>query len=144
VEQPPDEVAYYCPNISCPGRIVESIVHFSYVIDIKGLGYQRVIQLLESGLIKDVSDLYNLTADQLRGLEGFAEKSARQLVDAISESKQRPLSTFLFALGIRHVGAGVARILAREFHTLDRLLERTSVAQTGSLGEVTGVGSIIA
>jgi DNA ligase (NAD+) len=144
VEQPPDEVAYYCLNISCPGRIVETIVHFSNVMDIRGLGYQRVIQLLDNKLISDVADLYDLTAEQLEGLEGFARKSSKQLVDAIAESRQRPLSTFLFALGIRHVGAGVARVLAREFHTLDRLIEKATTAETGSLGEVAGIGSIIA
>jgi DNA ligase (NAD+) len=144
VEQPPDEVAYYCLNISCPGRIVETIVHFSNVMDIRGLGYQRVIQLLENKLITDVADLYEVTAERLMELEGFAKKSAQQLVDAIAESKQRPLSTFLFALGIRHVGYGVARILAREFHTLDALMDKAINAETGSLGEVGGVGTIIA
>jgi DNA ligase (NAD+) len=140
IEHPPDEVMYFCPNVSCPGRVLESIVHFSYVMDIRGLGYQRVGQLLEARLIRNVADLYDLREEQVVALEGFAKKSARQLVDAIAASKDRPLSTFLFALGIRHVGAGVARILAREFPTLDQL-RRASLEQVGS---VPGIGSIIA
>jgi DNA ligase (NAD+) len=81
-----------------------------------------------------------VTAEQLEGLEGFAKKSAKQLVDAIAESKERPLSTFLIALGIRHVGYGVARVLAREFHTLKRL----RAATMEEVGSVAGIGSIIA
>ncbi|MBI4500006.1 MAG: NAD-dependent DNA ligase LigA [Gemmatimonadetes bacterium] len=140
VEHPPDEVMYFCPNVSCPGRVLETIVHFAQVMEIRGLGYQRVAQLLESGLIADVADLYDLAPERLTELEGFATKSARQLVDAIAASKQRPLSTFLFALGIRHVGAGVARILAREFRTLERLRNAT----IEQVGEIPGIGSIIA
>src|SRR2546426_10994820 len=99
----------YCPNVSCPGRILESIVHFASrgTMDIRGLGYERVRSLLEAKLIADVADLYDLKNKklQLLALEGFAEKSVDQLLAAIEESKQRPLSTLLFALGIRHVGA---------------------------------------
>ncbi len=140
VEQPLDEVAYYCPNISCPARMRESIVHFSHVMDIRGLGYQRVIQLLDTKLITNMANLYDLTAEQLVELEGFAKKSAAQLITAIGESKDRPLSLFLFALGIRHVGAGVARVLAREFGTLGRIRNAT----LEEVGSVTGIGSIIA
>ena len=140
VEHPPDEVAYYCPNISCPARLRESIVHFSHVMDIRGLGYQRVIQLLDTGLVQQMADLYDLTAEQLMELEGFAKKSAAQLTKAIAESKDRPLSTFLFALGIRHVGYGVAKVLAREFRSLERLRSAT----LEEVGSVAGIGSIIA
>src|ERR1051326_4814924 len=131
---------YFCPNVSVPGRVLETSVHFAHVMDIRGLGYQRVTQLLESKLITDVADLYDITAEQLVALEGFAKKSAQQLVDAIAESKQRPLSTFLFALGIRHVGGGVARTLAREFGSLERL----KAATIEQVSDVTGIGSIIA
>src|SRR5579885_3024791 len=123
VEYPPDEVMAYCSNVSCPGRIFESIVHFAArdAMDIRGLGYERVRALLDAKLVKDVADLYELTPEQLLTLEGFADKSARQLVAAIQASKQRPLSTLLYALGIRHVGAQVARLLARHFGTMDAL-----------------------
>src|SRR5216117_1708231 len=113
VEYPSDEVMAYCSNVSCPGRILESIVHFAAVMDIRGLGYERVRALLDAKLIKDVADLYELMPAQLLKLEGFAEKSAQQLVDAIQASKRQPLSTLLYALGIRHVGAQGAKLLAR-------------------------------
>lgn len=142
VERPSDEVMVYCPNVSCPGRVFESIVHFasSDAMDIRGLGGQRVAQLLEAGLIRDVADLYRLKVEDLKKLEGFADKSARQLVEAIAASKSRPLSTLLFALGIRHVGSTVAKLLARRFGTLERLME----AKEEEIAAVEGVGPVIA
>jgi len=142
VEAPADEVMTYCPNVSCPGRVHESIFHFASrgAMDIRGLGYEKVRQLLDAGLIKDVADLYALEATQLTPLEGFAEKSAAQLVQAVAASKGQPLSRLLFALGIRHVGAGAADLLARRFGTMDALM-----AATGEqIGEVRGIGPTIA
>jgi DNA ligase (NAD+) len=145
VEQPADEIMVYCPNVSCPGRVLEGIVHFASreAMDIRGLGYERVRALLDAGLIQNVADLYDrrrLDEQKLLGLEGFAEKSARQLIAAIEASKTRPLSTVLFALGIRHVGAQVARLLARQFPTMERLA-RASVEEVAA---VRGVGPTIA
>jgi len=142
VETPPDEVMSYCPNVSCPGRVHESIFHFAArgAMDIRSLGYERVRQLLDAKLIHDVADLYALGELQLVGLEGFAEKSAAQLVKAIAASKERPLSTLLFALGIRHVGAGAAELLARRFGTMEALM----AASEEVVGEVRGVGPAIA
>jgi DNA ligase (NAD+) len=145
VEQPADEVMAYCPNVSCPGRVLEGIVHFASrgAMDIRGLGYERVRALLDAGLIKDVADLYDrkqLDAMKLLTLEGFAEKSAAQLMAAVEASKDRPLSTVLFALGVRHVGAQVARLLARQFGTLAALTNATSEA----IGAVHGIGPAIA
>ena len=142
VEHPPDEVMTYCPNISCPSRILESIVHFASrsAMDIRGLGYERVRALLDAKLIEDVADLYELKPAQLLTLEGFAEKSAQLLVDAIDESKQEPLSALLFGLGIRHVGQQGAKLLARHFGTLKAL----STASAAEVGEVRGIGPAIA
>lgn len=142
VETPPDEVMTYCPNVSCPGRVLEGIVHFAGrgAMDIRGLGPERVVKLLEAKHIVDVADLYDLTPLQLQGIEGFAEKSAQQLVDAVAASRQRPLATLLFALGIRHVGEGVAEILARRFGTMDGLM----AASEEAIGEVRGIGPTIA
>ena len=142
VEYPADEVMAYCSNVSCPGRILESIVHFASraAMDIRGLGYERVRALLEAKLIKDVADLYELTPAKLLTLEGFAEKSAQQLVDAIQASKQQPLSTVLLALGIRHVGAQVARLLARHCGSMKALRN----AAVEKIGRVRGVGEAIA
>ncbi|HKW42058.1 MAG TPA: NAD-dependent DNA ligase LigA [Gemmatimonadales bacterium] len=142
VEYPADEVMAYCSNISCPGRIFESIVHFAArgAMDIRGLGYERVRALLDAKLIQDVADLYELTSMQLLTLEGFAEKSAQQLVDAIQASKQQPLSTLLFALGIRHVGAQGAKLLARHFGTMRAL----RAASADDINAIRGIGSAIA
>jgi DNA ligase (NAD+) len=145
VERPPDEVAIYCPNVSCPGRVLESIVHFAArnAMDIRGLGYETVRLLLDAKLIRDVADLYDrrkLDLMHLLGLEGFAEKSARQLLEAIDASKRQPLSTLLFALGIRHVGAQGAKLLARHFGSMDRLKQATE----DEIAAIRGVGPAIA
>ncbi len=142
VERPPDEVMRYCPNVSCPGRILESIVHYASrgAMDIRGLGYERVRQLLDAGLIRDVADLYQLRSEQLVELDRFATQSADQLVAAIEASKSRPLSGLLFGLGIRHVGKTVAVLLARRFGTMPSLMR----ASEESINAVPGVGPTIA
>jgi len=124
VERPADEAMRYCPNVSCPGRVLEGLVHYASrdAMDIRGLGYERVRQLLDEGLIRDVADLYDLTAPRLMELERFARQSAEQLVAAIDASRQRPLSSLLFGLGIRHVGKTVAQLLARRFGTMVGLM----------------------
>ena len=140
--QPEGEVARYCTNVSCPGRVLEGIVHFAGrdAMDIRGLGYERVKQLLDEKLVADIGDLYALRAEQLEELERFAEQSARQLVAAIEASKERPLATLLFGIGIRHVGKNVAQLLARQFHTLDAL----AAADADEIEAVPGIGRIIA
>ena len=142
VERPTDEAMRYCPNISCAGRVLESIVHFASrgAMDIRGLGYERVRQLLQEGLIHDVADLYGLEVERLVQLERFADQSARQLVEAIAASKQRPLSLLLFGLGIRHVGKTVAQLLARRFGSMDALM----AAREAEINDVPGIGSAIA
>jgi DNA ligase (NAD+) len=142
VERPADEVMRYCPNASCPGRILEAIVHYASrgAMDIRGLGYERVRQLLDEGLIRDVADLYQLRSEQLAELERFARQSADQLVAAIEASRSRPLSSLLFGLGIRHVGKTVAVLLARRFGSLRALMEASEEA----INAVPGVGPTIA
>ena len=137
-----DEVARYCVNVACPGRVLEGIVHFAgrEGMDIRGLGYERVRQLLDSALVTDLAGLYALKAEDLEKLDRFAEQSAKQLVAAIAASKQRPLSTLLFALGVRHVGKNVAQLLARNFHDLNAL----AAATAAEIEAVPGVGHIIA
>lgn len=137
-----DEAVRYCPNLACPGRVLEGIVHFASreAMDIRGLGYERVRQLLDEGLIRDVADLYDLTAERLVGLERFAAQSAKQLVAGINASRARPLSLLLFGLGIRHVGKTVAQLLARRFGTMEAL----SRATLPEVEAVPGVGPTIA
>jgi DNA ligase (NAD+) len=137
------EAMRFCPNVSCPGRVLESIVHFASrdAMDIRGLGYERVRQLLDTGLIKNVADLYDVTAEQLVKLERYAKQSAEQLVAGIEASKSRPLSLLLFGLGISHVGKTVAVLLARRFGHLDALAQ---AARDDALGGLPGVGPVIA
>jgi DNA ligase (NAD+) len=142
VERPADEAMRYCPNVSCPGRVLEGIVHYASrdAMDIRGLGYERVRQLLDTGLIANVADLYDLRAEQLVELDRFADQSAGQLLAAIAASKERPLSALLFGLGIRHVGKTVAQLLARRFGTMQALMK----APVEKINDVPGVGSAIA
>jgi len=142
VERDEEEVAIYCPNVACPGRQLEGLVHFASrnAMDIRGLSYARIQQLIEAELIHDVADLYSIESAQLLELDGFAEKSAEQLVVAIAASKAQPLSRLIFGLGIRHVGATAAELLARHFGDLDALAEAT---EEGSLA-IRGIGETIA
>ena len=142
VEHPAEEAMRYCPNASCPSRVLEGIVHFAArgAMDIRGLGYERVRQLLDTGLVTDVAGLYRLTTEQLVTLDRFAAQSAQQLVAAIDASRQQPLSLLLFGLGIRHVGKTVAQLLARRFGTMDALM----AASRETINDVPGIGPAIA
>lgn len=136
------EAAVYCPNVSCPGRRLEALVHFTSrgAMDIRGLSYARVSQLVEAGLVRDVADLYHLRPEQLVQLEGYAQKSAKALVAAIQGSRERPFSRLLYGLGIRHIGEIAAQILARHFGSLDAL----AAASAEEIAAVRGVGRVIA
>lgn len=137
-----DDVAIYCPNVACPGRQLEGLVHFASkdAMDIEGLSYARIQQLLEAGFVHDFADLFDVQVLQLVALERFAKKSAENLVAALTAAKTQPLSRLLFGLGIRHVGAQAAQLLARQFGTVDALLAATPE----QLGAVRGIGDIIA
>lgn len=137
-----DDVASYCPNVACPGRQLEGLVHFAGkdALDIDGLSYARIQQLLAAGYVHDVADLFDVSVAQLVALDRFGTKSAENLVAALAAAKQQPLSRLLFGLGIRHVGAQAAQLLARQFGTLDALMAATPE----QLGEVRGIGEIIA
>mgnify|MGYP000250610192 FL=1 len=117
------EVVPRCQNPSCPARLRESLKHFvaRRAMDIDGLGQRTIDQLLERGLVQDFADLYRLERDQLLACERMGERSTDKLLAAISASKDRPLARFLFALGIRHVGEHLAKLLAGQFGTLDEL-----------------------
>ena len=142
VERDEEEVAIYCPNVLCPDRQLEAIVHFASrgAMDIRGLSYARVEQFVAAEIVHDVTDLYALTTEQLTELERFADKSAENLIDAISASKAQPLSRLLFGLGIRHVGQTAAQLLARHFGAMDAL-SRATVEDVLALR---GIGETIA
>ena len=137
-----DEAAIYCPNIACPGRQLEGLVHFTSrgAMDIRGLSYARIQQLVGEGLVRDPGDLYALTRDRLLELEGYADKGADAVIAAIQASKSQPLSQLLSALGIRHVGSMAAQLLAQHFGTLDALL----TASAEDILNVRGIGATIA
>ena len=142
VERDEGEIAIYCTNVACPGRQLEGLVHFASrgAMDIRGLSYARIDQLIAAGLVHDPGDLYALTVEQLVELERFAEKSAEALVAAIEQSKQQPLSRLINALGIRHVGEQSAQLLARHFGSMQRLMD----ARGEEIAEVRGVGDVMA
>ncbi|HAG07710.1 MAG: DNA ligase [Clostridia bacterium 62_21] len=123
----PGEVAVRCPNIACPARLRESLLHYGSrnAMDIDGLGPAIVDQLLDRGLVRDVADLYRLRVEDLVPLPRMGRKSSQNLVEAIARSKERGLERLIFALGIRHVGERAAKLLAARFGSLDRLAEAT-------------------
>ncbi len=136
------EAVTRCLGSSCPAQLKELIIHFSSrdAMNIEGLGPSIVNQLLEQKLISDPADLYSLKEEDLLRLERFGEKSARNLIEAIDRSRSTPLPRLLFALGIRHVGAEVARRLAGHFRSLDRIFNATKE----EFFEVPEVGEAIA
>lgn len=133
-----DEVALRCINPKCPAQIREGLIHFvsRTAMNIDGLGEKVISQLFAAELIKDVSDLYQLTREQLIGLERMGEKSVSNLLSAIEASKNNSLERLIFGLGIRHVGAKAAKTLAMEFEHMDKLAaatfeELTSINEIG-------------
>jgi len=125
VVKPESEVMYYCSNAACPAQVHERLEHFVSRggMDIRGIGESMSAILLSEGLVKDIADLYYLKEkkEQLLKLERMAEKSVNNMLSAIEKSKETPLPRVIFALGIRHIGAEMAEILAKELHSLDAL-----------------------
>lgn len=124
VERSPDEVAVYCVNPSCPAQLVRRVEYFvsKGAMDIDGFGSRQAESFVEKGLLKDVTDFYYLQADDILNLEGFAQKSTQNLLEAIEASKNRPLWRLITALGIKHVGSTVAELLTNHFASLDELM----------------------
>jgi DNA ligase (NAD+) len=140
--RPEGEVVSRCTNAACAAKLKEGLLHYGSrrAMDIEHLGEAVVEQLVDRGLVRNFADLYGLTVDQLAELERLAEKSATNLHTAIQASRPRGLARLLFALGIRYVGENVARILAAEFGSMDRL----SRASEEELAAVRGIGPRIA
>lgn len=138
----PDEADVYCLNTECPAQFKRLVEHFvsRNAMDIEGLGERVAAQLVDTGLVSQLDDLYRLKVDHLLPLEGFAEKSAQNLVDAIAASKERPLHRLLFALGIRHVGRTVAEQIVSAVPSMDALAEQSAE----DLEAIDGIGPVIA
>lgn len=134
-----EEVALRCINPMCPAQVKEQLTHFASrnAMNIDGLGPRIIAQLLDQGLVHDVADLYRLTADQLAQLDKFKEKSINNLLNAIEASRQNSLERLLFGLGIRHVGAKAARLLAEHFLTMEALMvsDQEEIMSVDTIGE---------
>ena len=135
-----DEVALRCINPLCPAQIKEGLAHFASrdAMNITGLGPAVVEKLFAKELVQDVAGIYRLTKEDLLQLEGFKEKSAQKLVDAIQASKSNSAEKLLFGLGIRHVGSKASQLLLQEFHSIPAIAEAESekIAAIDSLGMV--------
>ncbi len=123
VVKPEGEVMYYCSNAACPAQAQLRIEHFASkgAMDIRGVGENISATLFSKGLVKNAADLYYLKAEQLAELDKMGEKSAANIINAINNSKSRPLASLIFALGIKHVGEEMAETLANEFRSIDAL-----------------------
>jgi DNA ligase (NAD+) len=138
IHKSPDEVAYRCVNSACPAKRRESLIHFAsrHAMNIDGLGDKLVDQLVSTSMVKDFADLYHLDADKLAALERMAEKSAKNLLREIENSKLNDLSRLIYALGIRFVGERTAQLLAEHFGSMAALEKAdeqalTQVAEVG-------------
>lgn len=142
VERQGEEAAIRCTNPHCPALGREGLIHFVSrdAMNIDGCGHSVINALLDAGLVRDAADLYSLRKEDLLKLERMGEKSADNLLTALAESKKNELDKLLFALGIRHVGAKVARILATEFGSMEKLQQ----AQPEELAQIRDIGDKIA
>src|SRR6266581_3506329 len=137
----PDQAMAYCPNEECPARNLEGIIHFVSrgAMDIDTIGEKMCEQLVSAGYVKNVSDFYTLTREQLLTLEGVKDRSADKMIAAIEASKHRSFWHLLFGLNIRYMGEKTAQIIANAFGNIDTLL----AASEAEIGEVPGIGPVI-
>jgi DNA ligase (NAD+) len=141
VKETGDAMAY-CTNHQCPAQRLEALKHFvsQGAMDIRGLGPQTLEKMLDLEMIENPSDLYVLTREQISRIPGFKEKSVENLVLSIEESKSRPFARVLFALGIRHVGEGIAELLVDHFLVIENMIESSEE----EIAEINGIGPEIA
>jgi DNA ligase (NAD+) len=142
-ERDEGEADYRCSGgLYCPAQRKQAMLHFAQrrALDVEGLGDKLVDQLVDSGRVNSLADLYHLRLDDLAGMDRMAEKSAQNLLDSLEKSKQTTLPRFLFGLGIRHVGEATAKALARHFGQLDAIM----VASEDALLQVADIGPIVA
>ena len=139
-----NEADYFCPNVNCPARNVESLIHFASkdAMNIEGLGDNIIEDLYNYGYIKDISDIYKLEdyKKELEQLEGYGEKSVEKLFESINSSKNNNLDRLLFGLGIKQVGGKTAKMLAKYYKSLDNLMEAT----VDELNNIKDIGPVIA
>ena len=135
------EAALRCTGIECPAKSLRTIIHFASreAMNIDGLGYKIIEQLIEKGLISNIADIYTLTLEDVASLKKNGTKFAQNLIDSIENSKQNDLYRLIAALGIRHVGVKGAKILAKKYKTMDNLMKASfeSLALVDDIGEIT-------
>lgn len=136
------EAVLRCTNAECPAQMLRHLIHFTSrdAMDIEGLGPAVLEQLVEAGLIRDITDLYTLKAEDISALDRKGEKSAGNMISAIENSKENPLSKLVFAFGIRHIGQKAAKLAAENFKTMDALFAATKEG----FEAIDGFGSILA
>jgi DNA ligase (NAD+) len=142
VVRPEGEAVSRCPSLACPAKLRESLLHFAgrKAMDIEGLGYKLVDQLLSKKMLHDYADIYNLKFEELVELERFGKKSAENLLQEIEDSRKRSLDQQIFALGIRFVGEHVAKILSEHYSSIDEI----AAADEEELNAIPGIGDRIA
>lgn len=135
------EVARRCVNAACPAQVKERLAHFCSrsAMDIEGLGPSLIDQLVEKGMVRDAADLYELKKEQLLTLEGIAEKSSQNIIEAIRASIERDFSSVLFSLGIRHVGKTTSDVLSRALGSMDKV----QTASVEELSKIDGIGQVV-
>ncbi len=136
-----DEAALRCPNAECPAQQYRNIIHFASkgAMNIDGMGPAVISALLEKGLIETAADIYYLREEDIAGLERMGEKSAKNLINAIEESKNAPLDRVIFALGIRNIGAAAAKLLCARFGSIDAVMN----ASAEEIAEIDGFGGVM-
>jgi len=142
VERPEGEAVHRCTGLACPAQIKEHLAHFASkgAMDIDGLGYKFLEQMVDKGIIRDQADLYVLTKEDLMKMDRMGDKLAQNLLDAIDQSRNPSLSSLIYALGIRNVGEHLATVLARNFRSIDNLAGQTME----DLTRVHEIGPIVA
>ncbi len=142
VERPEGEAVHRCTGIACPAQIKEKMYHFvsKWAMDMDGLGFKLLEQMLDKGLIKDPADLYFLKKEDIMKMDRMGDKLAQNILDAIKKSKKPDLPHLIYALGIRNVGEHLANVLAREFKSIDNLKTKSIEEMT----QVNEVGPIVA
>lgn len=142
VVQDEEEAAIRCINPACPAQLLRNLIHFCSrdAMDIEGLGPSILEQFVQKKLVASAADLYVLPRETILALEGFQEKSADNILNAVEKSKQNDLSRLLYALGIRHIGAKAAKLLAQQFGTMDAVLSATA----DEIGTIDGFGAVMA
>lgn len=137
-----DEAAIRCINPDCPAQLLRNLIHFCSrdAMDIEGLGPAILEQFSNNEMISSSADIYDLKAEDILKLDGFQEKSAKNIIDSINKSKENDLSKLLFAMGIRHIGSKAAKLLAEHFKNIDAIID----ASVDEICEIDGFGEIMA